>query len=119
MVYRSGTAHSSSDHDRSAPTRLGRRLRLLYVVPVVLLTTIVVLTGVSWWLVRDVHLPSAAELTSRRVIVLKSADGRELLRNGHLKLELLNERDMPEAVTNAVLSVEGRQFYRNVCSYQT
>jgi membrane peptidoglycan carboxypeptidase len=88
MVNRSGTAHSSSDHDRSATTP-------------------------PWWLVRDIHFPSAAELISRRVIVLKSADGRELVRNGHLQLEPVNARDMPAELTNAVLSVEDRQFYRH------
>jgi len=60
-----------------------------------------------------VHFPSAAEGTSRRVIVLKSADGQDLLHTGNLRLPPVDANDMPADVVNAVLSIEDRHFYQH------
>jgi penicillin-binding protein 1A len=74
---------------------------------------IFLLTGTTSWFLYRIHLPSAAEVTSRRVIVLKSADGQDLVHKGNLRLAPVEAKDMPAAVINAVLSIEDRRFYQH------
>jgi 1A family penicillin-binding protein len=74
---------------------------------------ILLLAGAVSGFLYDVHFPSAAEVTSRRVIVLKSADGQDLRRKGNLQLAPVEVRDIPAVVVNAVLSIEDRRFYRH------
>lgn len=62
---------------------------------------------------RGVHLPAAAEVTSRRIIELQSADGQDLWRAGHLKLASVDANEMPADVIDAVLSIEDRHFYQH------
>jgi 1A family penicillin-binding protein len=57
--------------------------------------------------------PTAAEVTSRRVIVMTSADGHDLFRKGNLQLAPVAAKDMPANVIEAVLSIEDRRFYRH------
>ena len=69
--------------------------------------------GLATWLLVSVHFPSTAEVTSRRVIVLQSADGQDLQRKGRLTSTPVAVRDMPADVINAVLSIEDRHFYQH------
>jgi penicillin-binding protein 1A len=69
--------------------------------------------GLVTWLLVGIHFPSTAEVTSRRVIVLQSADGQDLQRKGRLMLAPVAARDMPADVINAVLSIEDRHFYQH------
>ncbi len=69
--------------------------------------------GILTWLLAGIHFPSTAEVTSRRVIVLQSADGQDLQRKGRLTLAPVAAKDMPADVVNAVLSIEDRHFYRH------
>src|SRR5215475_12150728 len=57
--------------------------------------------------------PTAAEVTSRRVIEMTSADGHDLFRKGNLQLAPVAVKDMPASVVDAVLSIEDRRFYRH------
>ena len=88
------------------------RSRLRYVVATVV-GAIVVLTVAALWFLHDVRFPSVPEVTSRRVIVLKSADGHDLPHEGNLRLAPIDAKDMPASVVNAVLSIEDRRFYRH------
>jgi penicillin-binding protein 1A len=63
--------------------------------------------------VAAIRLPSPAEVTSRRVIVLTAADGGDLFHQGALELPPVAVRDMPADVINAVLSIEDRRFYEH------
>jgi 1A family penicillin-binding protein len=74
---------------------------------------VVVLAGGLSWLLRGTHFPSAVEVTSRRIIVLKSADGHDLSRNGHVRLPTVQASRMPADVVNAVLSIEDRRFHQH------
>jgi penicillin-binding protein 1A len=74
---------------------------------------ILVLTGTISCFLYGIHFPSDAEVTSRRVIVLKSADGEDLLHKGNFQLAPVEAKDMPAAVVDAVLSIEDRRFYRH------
>ena len=65
------------------------------------------------WDLRDTHFPSAAEITSRRVIVLQTEDGRDLLTKGSFRLAPIAAKDMPVDVINAIVSIEDRHFYRH------
>ena len=65
------------------------------------------------WDLRDTHFPSAAEITSRRVIVLQTEDGRDLLAKGSFRLAPIAAKDMPVDVINAIVSIEDRHFYRH------
>ena len=71
------------------------------------------LSGTTSWFLYGIDFPSAAEVISRRVIVLKSAGGQDLLRKGNLRLAPIQAEDMPATVINAVLSIEDRRFYRH------
>jgi penicillin-binding protein 1A len=96
--------------DGGPATSSGSRLR--YVI-VAITGAIFSVVGALTWLLHDVHFPSADEVTSRRVIVLKSADGDDLSRKGHLSLPPVEAKDMPADVVNAVLSIEDRRFYQH------
>ncbi len=74
---------------------------------------IFLLSGTTSWFLYGIHFPSASEVTSRRVIVLKSADGQDLMHKGNLRLAPVEAKDMPGAVINAVLSIEDRRFYQH------
>jgi 1A family penicillin-binding protein len=71
------------------------------------------LSGTLSWSLQGIHFPAAAELTSRRVIVLKSADGEDLFHKGQLNLPPVEAKDMPADVVNAVLSIEDRNFHQH------
>ena len=86
--------------------------RLRYAVAAALIALVCISGSVSW-LLASTHFPSAAGLTSRRVIVLKSADGQALLHQGSLQLAAIDAKDMPAKVIDAVLSIEDRRFYRH------
>ncbi|MGA7803001.1 PBP1A family penicillin-binding protein [Bradyrhizobium sp.] len=78
-----------------------------------MVAAIFLLAGTTSWFLYGIHLPSMAEITSRRVIVLKSADGQDLLPRGNLRLAPVEAQDMPAVVVDAVLSIEDRRFYRH------
>ena len=88
------------------------RSRLRYVAAA-MAGAIFLLTGTTSWFLYRIHLPSAAEVTSRRVIELKSVDGQDLVHKGNLRLAPVEAKDMPAAVINAVLSIEDRRFYQH------
>lgn len=71
------------------------------------------LAGALLWELRQIHFPSPAEVTSRRVITLESADGHDLWGSGQQKLAPVDAKNMPANVTNAVLSIEDRHFYEH------
>jgi 1A family penicillin-binding protein len=68
--------------------------------------------GATAWVLREAPFPSRAEVTSRRVISVVSADGHELFERSHLQLPPIDAKDMPNVV-NAVLSIEDRRFYEH------
>ncbi len=86
--------------------------RVRYVIATIVGAVFILIGALSGFL-HDVHFPSAAEVTSRRVIVLKSADGQDLLQKGNLRLPPVDANDMPADVVNAVLSIEDRHFYQH------
>jgi penicillin-binding protein 1A len=93
-----------------------RRQPHRYVIAtVVIMPVLVALLVVSWaaWELRDVQFPSPAEITSQRVIVLQTADGRQLADKGSYRLAPVAAKDMPAAVVNAVTSIEDRHFYQH------
>lgn len=92
------------------PPRSHSRLR--YAIAAAL-AAIVIASGVVSWLVTEIRLPSAAAVTSRRVIELQAADGQDLLHKGSLQLAPVDAKDMPPDVIDAVLSIEDRRFYRH------
>ncbi len=100
--------------DTSAAHPFGRRL-LLYTagVTVSIIFVLAMLAGALLWELRQVHFPSPAEVTSRRVITLESADGHDLWGAGQQRFAPVDARNMPANVINAVLSIEDRHFYEH------
>jgi penicillin-binding protein 1A len=90
-----------------------RRPRWGYAVAALLCVVVVASASIAAGFVAVFHWPSAAEVTSRRVIVMTSADGRALSRKGSLQLAPVAAKDMPPDVLDAVLSIEDRRFYRH------
>ena len=105
-------AHRDGGSDGGSASHISRRSRLRYVI-VALVGTVLVLTAALSWILHDVRFPSAAEVTSRRVIALKSADGQDLFHEGHARLPPVEAKEMPVDVVNAVLSIEDRRFYQH------
>ncbi len=104
--------HLASSPESGSAVQARSTSRLRYVAALIT-GAILLLAGAASGFLYDVHFPSAAEVTSRRVIVLKSADGQDLRQNGNLRLAPVEVRDMPAVVVNAVLSIEDRRFYRH------
>lgn len=99
--------------DDDGPT-VGRSSRLLFgLAAAVLVGAIVIGSAAAGWLITGVRWPSAAEVTSRRIVLLTSADGHDLVHNGNLQLAPVDAKDMPANVVNAVLSVEDRRFFQH------
>ena len=98
--------------DSGAAMQTSSKSRLRYVVAAIVGAIFFLIGAVSWFL-HDVHFPSAAEVTSRRVIVLKSADGHDLLQKRDLRLPPVDAKDMPAEIVSAVLSIEDRRFYQH------
>lgn len=101
---------------RSLPTEIlavtrcrGRRRLCDAIACVLLLCTAAALI----WNLHDTHFPSAAEITSQRVIVMQTEDGRDLLTKGSFRLAPIAAKDMPVNVINAIVSIEDRHFYRH------
>jgi 1A family penicillin-binding protein len=86
--------------------------RVRYVIAAIAAASFILSGALSWFL-HDVRFPSAAEVTSRRVIALQSADGHDLLHKGNLRLPPVDAKDMPADIVNAVLSIEDRHFYQH------
>jgi penicillin-binding protein 1A len=97
------------DGKRERTARLLRRLFIAVVV--VLCLPLAVLVGLWAWALHGVTFPSAAEVTSQRVIALEAADGQTLQPQGLLRLPPVPVEQMPADVVNAVLSIEDRRFY--------
>lgn len=94
------------------PSQPRRRSRLRYLAGFVLVAIPTLAVALGWQL-RGIHFPSAAEVTSRRVIALQSADGQDLWPSAQLKLAPVDANAMPSDVINAVLSIEDRHFHRH------
>ncbi len=93
-----------------------RPSRHRYLLAAFAAATLIVLAASSvavGWSLHGLHFPSRAEVTSRRVIVMTSADGQQLLQKAHLQLAPIDVKDVPADVTNAVLSIEDRHFYQH------
>ncbi|HUN98296.1 MAG TPA: PBP1A family penicillin-binding protein [Bradyrhizobium sp.] len=89
-----------------------RRSSFLAVVAILASVAFVLSAAVSWF-VTETYFPSAAQVMSRRTIVLKTADGSDLLHKGTLELAPIAAKKMPADVVNAVLSIEDRRFFRH------
>jgi 1A family penicillin-binding protein len=104
-------AHPAEDNDRIE--RPPSKSRFRHVVAGLVCVIFMVLAGLAAGILVTFHWPSTTELTSRRVIVMTSADGHDLLRKGSLQLAPVAAKDMPADVTDAVLSIEDRRFYQH------
>lgn len=100
---------AADDAGRGRGGRLFRRLAIAVVIVVCLPLAVVV--GLWVWALHGITFPSAAEVTSQRVIALEAADGQALQPQGLLQLPPIPVEKMPAAVVNAVLSIEDRRFY--------
>jgi penicillin-binding protein 1A len=89
-----------------------RRDRYVIVAATVLILPLGLFTWLGVWALHAVSFPSAAEITSSRVIALETADGQPLLPKGALQLPPVAVKDMQPVVVDAVLSVEDRRFYQ-------
>ncbi len=105
------SAHPVEDNDRMQ--RPASKSRSGYVVAALVCLIFMVSAGLGAGFLATFHWPSTTELTSRRVIVMTSADGHDLLRKGSLQLAAIAAKDMPADVINAVLSIEDRRFYQH------
>jgi penicillin-binding protein 1A len=100
--------NDASPLDGSAPRKSRWRLRFAAGAAILI---VVALSGAAAWLFAVIHWPTPAEVASKRVLVLTSADGQDLLHKGNLRLLPVEARDMPPKLVNAVLSIEDRRFY--------
>lgn len=98
--------------DDSGSSHRSPRRRLPYIAGG-FVSAIFILSGAISWVLAGFHFPSVNQVTSRRVIVLESADGRDLFQRGQLQLAPVAANDMPPDVINAVLSIEDRHFYQH------
>jgi penicillin-binding protein 1A len=105
------SAHPAGGGER--PQRRPSRSRFGYVVAALVCLVLVVSASIAAGFLVSFPWPTAAEVTSRRVIVMTSADGHPLFRKGNLQLAPVAAKDMPANVIDAVLSIEDRRFYRH------
>ncbi len=103
------------DDETFPPAEPWSRLRSAapMIVTAALAATVLAMAGALVWALHEIHFPTAAEVTSRRVLVLTSADGQDLLQRKHLQLAPVDAKDMPVDVVDAVLSIEDRHFYEH------
>ena len=106
------TVHPADVPDHGRVSRRSAQSWLRYGIAT-LVGAVLLLAGTLCWFLRDVHFPSAAEVTSRRLIVLAAADGSDLPHNGNLRLPPVDAKDMPADVVDAALSIEDRHFYQH------
>jgi 1A family penicillin-binding protein len=97
------------DGERGRAARLLRRLAIALVI--VLCLPLLLAAGLWAWALHGITFPSAAEVTSQRVIALEAADGQALQPRGLLQLPPVPVEKMPADVVDAVLSIEDRRFY--------
>jgi penicillin-binding protein 1A len=105
------SAHPAEDDDRIE--RPASKSRTGSVVAGLVCLIFLVLAGLAAGFLVTFRWPSMSELTSRRVILMTSADGHDLLRKGSLQLAPVAAKDMPADVIDAVLSIEDRRFYQH------
>jgi penicillin-binding protein 1A len=106
--------HSVPTQDnRNVPQRRRARWRYDAIAVVIAVLLGVPIGGFTAWQLRDLHFPSATEIMSPRVILLKTADGDDLASRGSLRLAPVAAKAMPSYVTNAVLSIEDRNFFHH------
>ncbi len=93
------------------------RRRLRFAMAIVAVAVFAMSAAVSTWELSRIPFPNPADVTSRRVIVLQSADGSDLPAGGVVQLSPIaaneNGGAMGANVVNAVLSIEDRRFYRH------
>jgi penicillin-binding protein 1A len=100
---------AADDARRGHGGRLFRRLAIAVVIVVCL--PLMLVAGLWAWALHGITFPSAAEVTSQRVIALEAADGQALQPQGLLQLPPVPVEKMSATVVNAVLSIEDRRFY--------
>jgi penicillin-binding protein 1A len=99
-----------TEEGRRRATR--RRRRYAIAAAIVLIIPSGLFAWLWVWALHAVSFPSAAEITSSRVISLETADGQPLLPKGALQLPPVAVKDMQPVIVDAVLSVEDRRFYQ-------
>src|ERR1700761_7958851 len=101
-----------SPDGETTPRHRARGLGYLIAAGIVVFILIAAAAGATAWVLREAPFPSLAEVTSRRVISVVSADGQQLFEKSHLQLAPIDAKDMPNVV-NAVLSIEDRRFFEH------
>ncbi len=89
------------------------RSRLAFALAAAVASALLVIAGALGWSLHSIHFPSRFEVTSRRVIVMTSADGQDLFQRKHLQLAPIDANKLPADVVNAVLSIEDRHFFEH------
>ncbi len=90
-----------------------RRRWPLFASATAFLVMMAVSAGAVAWELAGVQFPNPAAVTSRRVIVLQSADGRYLAAGGVVQLAPVAATNMGKTAVDAVLSIEDRRFYQH------
>ena len=101
----------TADGERRVRASRRRRRYIIIAAVVVLGLPLGLSVGLWAWALHGVPFPSAAELTSQRMIALEGADGQALLPKGRLQLSPIPVEQMPADVVDAILSIEDRRFY--------
>jgi 1A family penicillin-binding protein len=105
--------HLADEDDGTSALQHLQRRRIVFAVAVTVIAAFVLtLSGLAWAL-HDVSFPAPAEVTARRVIMMRSADGHLLLHKGSFQLPPVAIENMPADVVNAVISIEDRRFYQH------
>jgi penicillin-binding protein 1A len=101
------------DRTEEGRQRAARRRRRYTIAAAIIMIIPPGLFAWLWvWALHAVSLPSAAEITSSRVIALETADGQPLLPKRALQLPPVAVKDMQPVIVDAVLSVEDRRFFQ-------
>jgi len=104
---------AASESEPNAQSRKSRRSAFAIAIAAFAFIGAAAGGGFVAWNLRGVRFPAPPEITSQRAIVLKSADGHDLLSRGAFRLPPLAVNDVPPVVIDAVLSIEDRDFYRH------
>src|SRR5262245_64025806 len=73
--------------------------------------SLIFFVGLFTWALGDVPWGDIAEGSLKPVVVLETADGKPLLRQGPIQGPFAARKDFPSQLIDAVLATEDRRFY--------
>ena len=105
------TAKTKKKKNKKSPPLIMRLFKWAFVLAI---WASVILSGIVLWFAKDLpDITNSATFNKRASIIILASNGTEIARYGEIKGKIINVKDLPPYLPQAVLAIEDRRFYNH------